>query len=43
LLPWDPELPGTAGVIMITIASIAAFIPARRAGAVDPIVVLRND
>ena len=29
--------------IMIAVAALAAFVPARRAGAVDPIVVLRND
>ena len=42
-LPWDPALPGAAGLIMIAVAALAAFIPARRAGAIDPIVVLRND
>jgi ABC-type lipoprotein release transport system permease subunit len=40
---WDPRLPAAAGVIMITVAALAAFVPARRAGAIDPIVVLRND
>ena len=29
--------------IMLAAATIAAFVPARRASAVDPIVVLRND
>ena len=42
-LAWDPALPGAASVIMIAVAALAAFIPARRAGAIDPIVVLRND
>jgi len=32
-----------AGGVMLTVAAIAAFVPARRAGAIDPIVVLRND
>ena len=39
---WDPRLLGAAGVIMIAVAALAAFVPARRAGAVDPIVVLRD-
>jgi putative ABC transport system permease protein len=42
-LAWDPRLLGAAGATMIAVAAIAAFVPARRAGAVDPIVVLRND
>jgi putative ABC transport system permease protein len=40
---WDPRLLGAAGVTMILVSAIAAFIPARRAGTVDPIVVLRSD
>jgi putative ABC transport system permease protein len=39
---WDPRLLGVAGVIMIAVATLAAFVPARRAGAVDPIIVLRD-
>ena len=40
---WDPRWLGAAGAIVMAAAAIAAFVPARRAGAVDPIVVLRND
>jgi ABC-type antimicrobial peptide transport system permease subunit len=40
---WDAGLIGIAGFIMLGVTFAAAFIPARRAGAVDPIVVLRND
>jgi ABC-type lipoprotein release transport system permease subunit len=29
--------------VMIAVALLVACIPARRAGAIDPIVVLRND
>ena len=32
-----------AGAIMLAVAAVAAFVPARRAGAVDPIVVLRME
>ncbi len=40
---WDLRLVGGAGLIMLAVAAAAAFVPARRAGALDPIVVLRND
>jgi putative ABC transport system permease protein len=40
---WDPRLLAIAGVVILAAAGLAAFAPARRAGAVDPIVVLRND
>ena len=40
---WDPRLLGVAGIVMIVVAAIAAFFPARRASTIDPIVVLRND
>jgi predicted permease len=41
--PRDLRLPAAAAVVFIAVALLAAFIPARRAGAIDPIVVLRND
>ena len=40
---WDPHLLGVAAVIMLAVAAIAAFIPARRASTIDPIVVLRQE
>jgi ABC-type antimicrobial peptide transport system permease subunit len=40
---WDPRLLAAAAAIMMAVAVLAAFVPARRAGAIDPIVVLRND
>jgi ABC-type lipoprotein release transport system permease subunit len=39
----DLRLPAAAAVVMIAVTLLAACIPARRAGAIDPIVVLRND
>ena len=40
---WDARLIVVAGVIMLAVSAVAAFVPARRAGAVDPMIVLRND
>ena len=40
---WDARLVGIAGIIMLAVSAAAAFIPARRASAVDPMVVLRNE
>jgi ABC-type antimicrobial peptide transport system permease subunit len=40
---WDARLIGVAALIMLAVSAAAAFIPARRAGAVDPIVVLINE
>jgi putative ABC transport system permease protein len=40
---WDVRLMGVTAIIMLAVAAAAAFVPARRASAVDPSVALRND
>jgi predicted permease len=39
----DPVAIGTAALLLISVATIAAFLPARRASRVDPMVALRNE
>ena len=41
--PSDPRILGIVAVVMLAVACLAAFLPARRASAVDPIVVLRHE
>ena len=38
----DPRILAISAVVMMTVAALAAFLPARRASSVDPIVVLRT-
>jgi putative ABC transport system permease protein len=40
---WDTRLLGIVGAIMLVTAALAAFVPARRASEVDPMVVLRME
>jgi putative ABC transport system permease protein len=40
---WDGRLVGIAAVILLAVSAAAALIPAYRASAVDPAVVLRNE
>jgi hypothetical protein len=41
--PADPLLLGTATALMVAVALVAAFLPARRAGATDPMIALRAE
>jgi predicted permease len=41
--PSDPRLLALVTLVMLAVACLAAFLPARRASAVDPIVVLRQE
>jgi putative ABC transport system permease protein len=41
--PTDPRLLAVVAIVMLAVAAIAALVPARRASAVDPMVVLRQD
>ena len=41
--PADPLVIGTAAAVFVTVAVIAAGIPARRAALMDPLLALRND
>ena len=41
--PWDATTYAAVPVVLIVLAGLAAYVPARRATAVDPAVVLRAD
>jgi ABC-type antimicrobial peptide transport system permease subunit len=41
--PTDPRILGAVAIVMLAVAAVAALVPARRASAVDPMVVLRQD
>ena len=40
---WNPRLIIAAAAVMLGVAGVASFLPARRASTVDPNVVLRNE
>jgi ABC-type lipoprotein release transport system permease subunit len=39
--PHDPAIYAVVGVAVFGLAALAAFVPARRAASVDPILALR--
>jgi putative ABC transport system permease protein len=39
--PHDPAIWATASALLLIVAALAAWIPARRASGVDPAVILR--
>ena len=41
--PWDPMVLGGVTITMLLLGMIAAWIPARRALAVDPLILLREE
>ena len=43
LSPFDPVSFGLVAVLMLAAAFVASYVPARRAGRVDPVVTLRSE
>jgi ABC-type antimicrobial peptide transport system permease subunit len=41
--PWDGATLGTVAVLMLCVAAIASFIPARSSVRIDPAIALRSD
>lgn len=41
--PGDPLVSLLVGVLLLTVASLASWLPARRAASVEPSVVLRGE
>ncbi|HEX6465558.1 MAG TPA: ABC transporter permease [Vicinamibacterales bacterium] len=43
LSPWDPGVFAIAVIVLLLVATVAAWIPARHAAGIDPLTALRGD
>jgi len=43
LPPHDPLTIGLAVLLLLAVAAVAGYLPARRASRIDPMVALRHD
>ena len=43
VMPHDPAVFGMVALVVIAIASVACWVPARRASRVDPMIALRTE
>jgi ABC-type lipoprotein release transport system permease subunit len=41
--PFDPASYAATALLLLLIAALACFVPARRASGLDPLVALRHD
>jgi ABC-type lipoprotein release transport system permease subunit len=41
--PFDPASYAATAVVLLAVAALACYLPARRATSLDPMVVLRGD
>jgi predicted permease len=43
LSPWDPSVFAISTIVLLVVGIVAAWIPARRAAGIDPLIALRGD
>jgi ABC-type antimicrobial peptide transport system permease subunit len=41
--PMNPSVFALSALLLVAVAAVASYLPARRAAATDPMVALRND